>query len=135
LAAAAAHLADQKKAEDIRVLELSGDNRIADYVVVACGRSRPQIKALYQELHTRLKAAGETHSRAEGVELGWWVLLDFGDVVVHLMQPEAREYYDIDGLYREAQEVDWRQVELPTLPLGRRRLRETGSDARDAAAE
>lgn len=135
LAAAAAHLADQKKAEDVRVLELNGDNRIADYVVVACGRSRPQIKALYQELHTRLKAAGETHSRAEGVELGWWVLLDFGDVVVHLMQPEAREYYDIDGLYSDAQEVDWRQVELPTLPLGRRRLRETGSDARDAAAE
>lgn len=119
----------------MRVLELDGPNRIADYVVVASGRSRPQIKALYNELHTRLKAAGETHSRAEGVELGWWVLLDFGDVVVHLMQPEAREYYDIEGLYREAREIDWRSVELPEIPLGRRRLRETGSDARDVAPE
>ncbi len=101
--------------------------------MVATGRSRPQIKALYNELHTRLKAAGETHSRAEGVELGWWVLMDFGDVVVHLMQPEARQYYDIDGLYSDAREVEWRGVQLPALPLPRRKLRETGSDARDSA--
>jgi len=133
LAAAAAHLADLKKAEDIAVLELDGSNRIADYVVVATGRSRPQIKALYNELHTRLKAAGETHSRAEGVELGWWVLLDFGDVIVHLMQGEAREYYDMDSLYQDARPVDWRAVKLPDLPLPRRRLRGTGSDVRDAA--
>ena len=133
LAAAAAYLADQKKADDVRVLELDGANRIADYVVLACGRSRPQVKAIYNELHARLKAAGRTHSRAEGVELGWWVLLDFGDVVVHVMQPEAREYYDLDALYAEAREIAWREVELPALPL--RRLRETGSDARDVTAE
>jgi ribosome-associated protein len=119
----------------VRVLELDGQNRIADYVVVASGRSRPQIKALYNELHTRLKAAGESHSRAEGAELGWWVLLDFGDVVVHLMQPEAREYYAIDSLYSEAREIDWRAVELPPIPMRRQRLRNTGSDARDAAPE
>jgi ribosome-associated protein len=105
------------------VLRLSDPMRIADYLVIATGLSRPQVKAMYQEIHARLKAAGETHTRAEGTDLGWWVLVDFGDVVVHLMQPEAREYYDLDGLYAEAEEVRWREVELPVLPqpLARRR--------------
>jgi ribosome silencing factor RsfS/YbeB/iojap len=109
--------------------------RIADYLVIATGLSRPQVKAMYEELHARLKAAGETHSRAEGIELGWWILLDFGDVVVHLMQPEAREYYDLEGLYREARQIDWHAVELPALPLPHsRRYREIDSDPTRAVA-
>ena len=136
LAAVAAHLADQKKGADIKVLELSDAARVADYLVIATGHSRPQVKAMYNDIHARLKAAGATHTRAEGVELGWWVLLDFGDVVVHLMQAEARDYYDLEGLYRDAREIEWRQVELPALPLPRsKRYRETGSDSRSAAAE
>jgi ribosome-associated protein len=99
------------------VLDVSGETRVTDLFVLVTGLSRPQVKAIYQELHVRLKAAGETHGRAEGVELGWWVLLDYGDVVVHLMQPEAREYYDLDGLYGEAEEIDWRSIPLPELPL------------------
>jgi ribosome-associated protein len=102
--------------------------RIADYLVIATGRSRPQVKAMYDEIHARLKAAGEAHSRAEGIELGWWVLADFGDVVVHLMQPEAREYYDLDGLYADAQQVEWREVGLPVLPLPRSRHRAAASE-------
>jgi ribosome-associated protein len=108
------------------VLQLNEPTRIADYLVIATGLSRPQIKALYTEIHSRMKAAGERHGRAEGTELGWWVLLDFGDVVVHLMQPEAREYYDLDGLYREAEEIDWRKVELPKIPLPRARAAAAG---------
>lgn len=64
----------------------------------------------------RLKAAGERHSRAEGAELGWWVLVDYGDVVIHLLQPEAREFYGLDTLYEECELLDWSKVELPTLP-------------------
>ena len=89
---------------------------MADYFLVITGTSRPHVKALYNELHVRLKAAGETHSRAEGADLGWWVLLDYLDVVVHIQQPEAREYYELDRLYGECQELDWKQVELPALP-------------------
>jgi ribosome silencing factor RsfS/YbeB/iojap len=110
--------------------------RIADYVVVATGLSRPQVVAMYEEIHARMKAAGVRHSRAEGVDLGWWVLLDFGDVVVHLMQPEARDYYDLDGLYREAGEVAWREVKLPALPLPHYRVaRAAKQDARAAAGD
>ena len=79
--------------------------------------NRPHVKALHQELHVRLKAAGERYSRAEGGDSGWWVLLDYSDVVVHVLQAEARTYYDIDRLYQDCDELDWRSVELPELPL------------------
>jgi len=90
--------------------------------VLVTGLSRPQVKAIQQEIHVRLKALGRLHSRTEGADMGWWVLMDYGDVVVHVMQPEAREYYDLDGLYREAVEVDWRAVPLPE-PAAVRRAR------------
>lgn len=85
--------------------------------MIVTGLSRPQVKAIYNEIHTRLKAAGETHGRAEGYDLGWWVLMDYGSVVVHIMQPEAREYYDLEALYGEAPQLDWRSIELPELPV------------------
>ena len=115
VAAAAARLADGKKAVDIRVLELESGTAVADFFVLATGLSRPQVKAITQEIHVRLKGLGLHHSRVEGADMGWWVLMDYGDVVVHVMQPEAREYYDLDGLYRDASEVDWRELDVPGL--------------------
>lgn len=116
LAAAAAWLADQKKAQDVRVYDVSGTLNVTDYFVVVTGLNRPHVKALHEELHVRLKAAGERYSRAEGGESGWWVLLDYVDVVVHVLQPEARKYYDIDRIYQDCTELDWRAVKLPELP-------------------
>lgn len=86
---------------------------MADYVVVISGLSRPHVKALYDEIHIRLKALGETHPRAEGGDLGWWVLMDYVDVVVHIQQPEARAYYELDQLYAHCPKVDWASVPLP----------------------
>ncbi len=83
--------------------------------MLVTGTSRPHVKALFDEIHVRTKASGERHRPAEGADLGWWVLLDFGDVVVHLMQNEAREYYDLDRLYGDCPELDWNaepEVEL-----------------------
>jgi len=99
---------------------------VLDYFVVVTGLNRPHVKALHQELHVRLKAAGETHRRAEGGDACWWVLLDYGDVVVHILQEEAREFYDLDQLYGECPMVDWEKVELPELPEPR--ASHTGSD-------
>ncbi len=86
---------------------------MADYFVIVTGVNRPHVRALFDELHVRLKAAGERHMPSEGTDLGWWVVLDYGDVVVHLMQPEAREYYAIETLYADCPTVDWENVELP----------------------
>ena len=90
--------------------------KLADYFVIVSGQSRPQIKAIGQELRVRLKAAGVPAARVEGTDLGWWVLMDYGDVIVHLMQPESREYYDLDGLYGECKEIDWRAAGMPDIP-------------------
>jgi len=117
---AAARLADEKKGVDIRVLALEPRSSVADYFVLANGLSRPQVRAIQQEIHVRLKELGLRHSRVEGADMGWWVLMDYGDVIVHIMQPEAREYYDLDGLYREATEIDWRAVQVPELSLAQR---------------
>lgn len=75
--------------------------------------SRPHVKALYEEIHMELKTLGESHARAEGAQLGWWILLDYVDVVVHILQPEARSYYDLDALYRDCPMLDLSQIELP----------------------
>lgn len=120
LAAAIATLADEKKGADIQVFEVARYLGVADYFVLVTGLNRPHVKALFNELHVRLKAAGETHARGEGTDLGWWVLIDYGDVVVHILQPDAREYYDLDRLYQECPRLDWRAVEVPEIPLAPR---------------
>ena len=113
LAAAAAWLADQKKADNIRIFDVGEELQVADYFVVITGLNRPHVKAIHQELHVRLKAVGETYARAEGADVAWWVLLDYGDVVVHILQPEAREYYDLDGLYADCPQLDLSNIALP----------------------
>ncbi len=90
--------------------------KVADYFVVITGQNRPHVRALYNELHVRLKAMGERHQPVEGADLSWWIVLDFGDVVVHLMQPEAREFYDLDRLYGDCPRLeDWASF-APEIP-------------------
>ena len=91
--------------------------KVADYFVLITGQNRTHVRALYDELHVRLKAVGEQHRPVEGSDLGWWIVLDYGDVVVHVMQPEAREFYDLDRLYDGCPVLeDWADY-APELPL------------------
>jgi len=90
--------------------------KVADYFVVATATARPHVKALYNELHVRLKAAGESHAKAEGLDMSWWVLLDYLDVVIHVQQKEAREYYGLDDLYGDCPQLDWQAESMPELP-------------------
>lgn len=92
--------------------------RVVDYFVIATATSRPQVRAIQNEVHVRLKALGETHLPIEGADLGWWVLLDYVDVVVHVMQPEARAYYELEQLYGDSERVDWRAVDVPAHAAG-----------------
>ena len=80
--------------------------------------SRPQVKAIFNSIHVRLKAEGVHYGRAEGADLGWWILLDYGDVIVHILQPDAREYYDLESLYADAPELDWKNVAVPVAADG-----------------
>jgi ribosome-associated protein len=115
LALTIAELLDAKKAEDIRIIDVGERLKVADFFIICTGQSRAHVRALYDEVHTRLKALGERHMPVQGADLGWWVVVDFSDVVVHILQPDAREYYDIDRLYDDCPRLDW----SPAPPAGR----------------
>ena len=109
-AATLAHWCRDKKGENIAVYRVDERLGVADYFVLVTGLNRNHVRALENELHVRAKAIGERHQPIEGKELHWWVVLDFDDVVVHLLQPEARAYYDLDRLYVDCPRLDWEAV-------------------------
>ncbi len=115
LAATAATLADEKKAENIEVIAVDEQLKVADYFVVVTGQNRNHVRAIFNELHVRLKSMGEQHRPVEGADLGWWIVLDYGDVVVHVFQEEAREFYALESLYNECERVDWQAIDLPSF--------------------
>ncbi len=93
---------DADKAIDAAVIELHGKTTIADFMVVATGTSRRHILAMAEKLRERLKEAGFGAVEAEGLEEASWVLLDAGDVIVHLFRAETRALYDIERLWSVA---------------------------------
>lgn len=112
LAATAARLAEEKKAEGIEVIQVRDQLKVADYFVVCGALNRTHARAIQNELHVRLKAMGEIHKPVEGVDVSWWIVLDYDDVVVHVLQPEAREFYDLEQLYGECPRIDWESIEV-----------------------
>jgi ribosome-associated protein len=109
-AATLARWCQEKKAEDIAVFGVSEQIGLADYFVLVTGLNRNHVRALQNELHIRAKALGQRHHPVEGEAMRWWVVMDFDDVVVHLLQPEARAYYDLDRLYTDCPRLDWEAV-------------------------
>lgn len=91
---------DADKAESIEIIDLKGQTAIADYMVVASGRSSRQVGALAEKLEERLKALGVRDIRIEGKDQCNWVIVDAGDIIVHLFKPEVREFYNIEKMWR-----------------------------------
>lgn len=89
------------KGQDIRVLDIAELSDFADYMVVVSGTSDTHVKAMAREASDRLRSQGVKPLNEDGQELGEWVLVDFGDVVLHVMRPEVREYYDLEKLWDE----------------------------------
>jgi ribosome-associated protein len=87
------------KAEDIITIELQGKSQIADYMVVASGRSTRQVSAIAEKLSDRLKQNMGVIARIEGKGAGDWVLLDAGDIIVHVFRPEVREFYQLEKMW------------------------------------
>ena len=101
-AMAAARAGLEKKAEDVLVLDVRGLVSYADFFVVMSADSEPQAAAIADEVDRRLGALGARKLGIEGRSGGRWVLLDYGDVVAHVMFPETRQFYDIEGLWADA---------------------------------
>jgi ribosome-associated protein len=90
---------DHDKAEDVVVMPLAGKSTIADYMVVASGTSKRHIGSMAEHVVERIKALGGAVISVEGAAQGDWVLIDAGDVVVHLFRPEIREFYSLERLW------------------------------------
>ena len=102
----AVHAAESKKALDLKVLDLREVTSFADYFIICTGANTRQIQAISDEVGAQLKQRGEHVNSAEGYESAEWVLLDYGDFIVHIFSQKAREYYDLDRLWRDAKIVE-----------------------------
>lgn len=90
------------KAEDIVQIDLRGKSSMADYMVIASGRSTRQVSALSEKLVDRLKTVTGRRCKVEGKDAGDWVLIDAGDVIVHVFRPEVREFYQLEKMWMPA---------------------------------
>lgn len=96
------HELEDDKAEDIVTIGLDGKSDIADYMVIASGRSRRHVGAMAGKVVRQLKEAGFGRARVEGDNACDWVLIDAGDVIVHLFRPEVRAFYNLERVWSEA---------------------------------
>ena len=98
--------ADNKMAEDIIILDVRKISSVTDYFVIASGTSEPHLRAIVEEITARLRDENGVRPRAvDGTVHGAWVVLDFFDVIVHVMRQDVRERYDLEGLWGDATQV------------------------------
>lgn len=98
--------ADNKKAENIVVIDVRKLSSVTDYLVIASGTSQPHLRAIVEEITSKLRDDHDLRpSRAEGAVTGTWVVMDYFDVIVHVMHAETRQRYDLEGLWGDAKPV------------------------------
>ena len=97
------------KAEDIVQIDLRGKSSMADYMVIASGRSTRQVSALSEKLVDRLKTVTGQRCKMEGKDAGDWVLIDAGDVIVHVFRPEVREFYQLEKMWMPTEAAGTKQ--------------------------
>lgn len=91
---------DDDKGEDIVQINLRGKSQMGDYMVIASGRSTRQVSAMAEKMADRLKLEFGVICKTEGKETGDWVLIDTGDVIVHIFRPEVREFYQLEKMWQ-----------------------------------
>lgn len=118
LALAAARTADENRGQQIVILDMREQTAIFDYFVIATGSSRRQLHAISEEIDRTLQEQyGERRLGLEGYQESRWILLDYGDVVIHLFDAETRSYYDLEHLWCAAKKVPFEQASgVPRLP-------------------
>lgn len=105
---AALHAASEKKAIEPVVLDLREIASFTDYFVIVSGANERQVQAISDEIYESLKKSGHAAARVEGYKTAEWILLDYGDFVVHVFEQKARKFYDLERLWRES-----KRIELP----------------------
>lgn len=99
--------AESKQARDIKILDLREVTSFADFFLICSGQNKPQIQAIWDEIALQMKKqAGELPHSVEGYDNAEWILGDYGDLLVHIFDPEKREYYSLERLWRHATVVE-----------------------------
>ncbi|MEM9266882.1 MAG: ribosome silencing factor [Cyanobacteria bacterium P01_F01_bin.13] len=115
LAMAIANAADDRKAEDISILQVGDASYLADYFVIATGFTNVQVRAIARSIESTLETAHDRSPlRTEGEDEGKWVIYDYGEVIVHIFQPREREYYDLEAFWGHVKRIEF----IPTPPQG-----------------
>ncbi|HZU34762.1 MAG TPA: ribosome silencing factor [Gemmataceae bacterium] len=102
-----ARVAADNKARDVLVLDMRGITPLYDYFVLATGSSRRQLHTIAEEVDATMRGLGERRLGIEGYEASKWVIQDYGDIVVHLFDPDSRSYYALEELWADAPRLDW----------------------------
>lgn len=100
------NIIDEKKGEDIKVIDISEVSTVADYFIIASGNNVNQVQAISDEIDEVLGREGITPKAIEGHRNATWVLLDYRDIVVHIFLKEDRSFYDLERIWRDGKEVD-----------------------------
>ena len=96
---------EDKKAEDIKIIDISELSVIADYFIIAGGSNRSQIQALSDNVEEKLGRAGHCKKQVEGYDSANWILMDFGDVIVHVFDKENRLLYDLERIWCDGRQI------------------------------
>ena len=97
---------DERKGEDIKIIDISEISVLADYFIIANGTNDSQVRALVENVEEKLEKAGFEAKQREGYGLGSWVLLDFGEIIVHVFDKENRLFYDLERIWRDGKVMD-----------------------------
>ena len=101
---------EDKKAEDIKIIDISSVSVLADYFIIAGGSNSSQIQALSNNVEEKLGRAGHPVKQIEGYDTANWVLLDFGDIIVHIFDKENRLLYDLERIWRDGKQIDPKDI-------------------------
>ena len=96
---------EDKKAEDVRVIDIGDVSVLADYFIIASGNNRIQVQAMADEVEERLGLSGAIPKQIEGYQAGNWVLLDFGDVIIHIFDAQNRLFYDLERIWKDGTQI------------------------------
>lgn len=102
---------DEKKAEDIRVINIEKVSVLADYFLIASGTNRNQVQAMADNVQEVLHKAGYPSRQTEGYQTANWILMDYGDIIVHIFDRENRLFYDLERIWRDGEAISPEELE------------------------
>ncbi len=106
MAAMAVDALEDRKGEDVRVIDISSISTLGDFFIIAAGSNRNQVQAMADNVQEKLGRAGFMTKNVEGYDAANWILLDFGDIIVHVFNSEMRVFYDLERIWRDGKQID-----------------------------